>query len=108
VGPGPAEPPAGEPRWPRLLVRLRFAIVAAWLAAAAAAFVYLPSLAGALAGSFAMLALVPLQPFREFAFVMSVGILLDAFVVRSLLVPALVLLVGERSWWPSRRAPSVD
>ena len=62
----------------------------------------------ALAGSFAMLAFVPLQPFRELAFVMSVGILLDAFVVRSLLVPALVLLVGERSWWPSRRAPSVD
>jgi uncharacterized membrane protein YdfJ with MMPL/SSD domain len=28
--------------------------------------------------------------------------------VRSLLVPALVLLVGERSWWPSRRAPAVD
>ena len=62
----------------------------------------------ALAGSFAMLALVPLQPFRELAFVMAVGILLDAFVVRSLLVPALVLLVGERSWWPSRRAPAVD
>jgi RND superfamily putative drug exporter len=62
----------------------------------------------ALAGSFAMLAFVPLQPFRELAFVMTVGILLDAFVVRSLLVPALVLLVGERSWWPSRRAPAVD
>ncbi|HET9506613.1 MAG TPA: MMPL family transporter [Gaiellaceae bacterium] len=62
----------------------------------------------ALAGSFAMLAFVPLQPFRELAFVMAVGILLDAFVVRSLLVPALVLLVGERSWWPSRRAPAVD
>ena len=47
MGPAPAEPPAGEPRWPRLLVRLRYAIVAAWLAAAAAALVYLPSLAGA-------------------------------------------------------------
>ncbi|HVM69537.1 MAG TPA: MMPL family transporter [Gaiellaceae bacterium] len=57
----------------------------------------------ALAGSFAALALVPLRPFRELAFVMAVGILLDAFVVRTILVPALVLLFGERSWWPARR-----
>jgi putative drug exporter of the RND superfamily len=57
----------------------------------------------ALAGSFAALALVPLQPFRELAFVMSLGILIDAFVIRAILVPALVLLVGERSWWPAQR-----
>jgi RND superfamily putative drug exporter len=56
-----------------------------------------------LAASFALLALVPLEPFREFAFAMFVGILLDAFVVRSLLVPCLVALVGRRSGWPSRR-----
>jgi RND superfamily putative drug exporter len=57
----------------------------------------------ALAASFGMLALVPLRAFRELAFVMAVGILLDTFVVRTLLVPALVTLVGERSWWPGRR-----
>jgi RND superfamily putative drug exporter len=34
---------------------------------------------------------------------MFVGILLDAFVVRSLLVPCLVALVGRRSGWPSRQ-----
>jgi putative drug exporter of the RND superfamily len=34
---------------------------------------------------------------------MAVGIMLDAFVVRGVLVPALVSLVGERSWWPRRR-----
>ena len=62
------------------------------------------SIAGvALAGSFALLALVPLRPFREFAFTMAVGILVDTFLVRSLLVPALIALFGERSWWPSRR-----
>ena len=59
----------------------------------------------ALAGSFALLALVPLRPFREFAFVMAVGVLLDSFVVRTLLVPALISLVGEASWWPGRREP---
>jgi RND superfamily putative drug exporter len=53
-----------------------------------------------LAGSFAVLALVPLQQFREFAFVMTVGILLDTFVVRSLLVPSLIALFGRASWWP--------
>ena len=56
-----------------------------------------------LAASFGLLALVPLEPFREFAFAMFVGILLDAFVVRSLLVPCLVALVGRRSGWPSRQ-----
>jgi RND superfamily putative drug exporter len=54
----------------------------------------------ALAASFATLALIDLRQFREFAFAMSVGVLLDAFVVRSLLIPALISLVGERSWWP--------
>jgi putative drug exporter of the RND superfamily len=55
-----------------------------------------------LAASFGMLALVPLQPFRELAFVMAVGILLDAVVVRSLLVPTLLVLVGRASGWPGR------
>jgi putative drug exporter of the RND superfamily len=56
-----------------------------------------------LAGSFALLALVPIQPFRELAFAMAAGLLIDAFLVRTLLVPALIVLVGERSGWPGRR-----
>jgi len=62
------------------------------------------SVAGlALACSFAALALVPLQPFREFAFSMAAGILIDTFVVRTYLIPALIALFGRTSWWPSGR-----
>lgn len=57
----------------------------------------------ALAFSFATLAIIPLRQFHEFAFAMTVGVLLDAFVIRSLLVPALVSVFGELSWWPARR-----
>ncbi len=53
-----------------------------------------------LALSFAVLAVVPLSPFREFAFAMAVGIVIDVFVVRSFLVPSLVSLVGTASGWP--------
>ena len=62
------------------------------------------SVAGlALAGSFAALAIVPLKPFYEFAFAMSVGVLIDTFVVRSYLIPAMLALFGRVVWWPSRR-----
>jgi putative drug exporter of the RND superfamily len=56
----------------------------------------------ALACSFAMLALVPIDGFREFAFIMTAGVLLEAVVVRSLLIPALVSLFGDAGAWPSR------
>jgi len=55
-----------------------------------------------LAASFGMLALVPLRQFRELAFVMGLGVLIDALVVRSVLVPALLTLLGRYSAWPRR------
>ena len=80
-------------------MRLREAIAVAAPQAARAVTV-----AGlALAASFALLAIVPLRSFREFAFVMGVGVLVDTFLVRTLLVPALTSLFGERAWWPGRR-----
>ncbi len=55
-----------------------------------------------LAVSFALVGLIPVAPFQELAFAVAVGVLIDAFVVRSLLVPALVSLVGRASGWPGR------
>ncbi len=58
----------------------------------------------ALALSFTMLALVPITPFAVMAFSMGVGILLDTVLVRSLLVPALIVLFGGAGRWPRRSA----
>jgi RND superfamily putative drug exporter len=61
-----------------------------------------------LAASFALLWLVPVSGFQELACAMAVGLLLDAFVVRTLMVPALISLFGERSGWPGNalKAPA--
>jgi RND superfamily putative drug exporter len=56
----------------------------------------------ALASSFALLALIPLQDFVQLGLIVALGILLDAFVIRTLLVPALVLLVGRLGFWPAK------
>jgi RND superfamily putative drug exporter len=58
----------------------------------------------ALALSFAMLAIIPITPFAVMAFAMGVGILLDTFLVRSVLVPALVVVFGRAGRWP-RHSP---
>jgi putative drug exporter of the RND superfamily len=62
----------------------------------------------ALAGSFATLAIIPIDPFRSFAFAVCAGVIIDAFVVRTLMIPALLAVVGERSWWPARREVRVS
>ena len=68
------------------------------------------SVAGiALALSFAVLAVVPLDAFREFAFMMSVGVLIETFLVRSLLIPSLISVFGRTSTWPGRvRQPPLE
>ena len=55
-----------------------------------------------LAATFAALAVLPILFLVQLAVIVTVGVLLDTVVVRSLLVPALVLDIGPRSWWPSR------
>ncbi len=57
-----------------------------------------------LAGTFLVLAALPLVFLTEIGFVVAFGVLLDTFLVRSLLVPALVLKIGPKAWWPSSLA----
>ncbi len=57
----------------------------------------------ALAASLGTLALVPLRQFRELAFALVVGILIDALVVRTVLAPALLGVFGRLSGWPGHR-----
>jgi len=55
-----------------------------------------------LAASFLALTLIPLQDFFQVGTAVALGVLLDAFVIRPLLVPALVLLVGPVGFWPAK------
>ena len=55
-----------------------------------------------LAATFAALAVLPILFLLQIAFIVSFGVLLDTFVVRTLLVPALVQDIGPAVWWPSR------
>ena len=57
-----------------------------------------------LAATFSALAVIPLLFLGQLAFIVAFGVLLDALIVRSLLVPALTVEIGERIWWPGRLA----
>ncbi|WP_406718977.1 MMPL family transporter [Streptomyces althioticus] len=53
-----------------------------------------------LAATFAALMVIPLAFLVQIAFIVAFGVLLDTLVVRSLLVPALVIDIGPNAWWP--------
>ena len=55
-----------------------------------------------LAATFAALGVIPILFLAQIAFIVAFGVLLDTFVVRSLLVPAVSYDVGPAIWWPSR------
>ena len=57
-----------------------------------------------LAGTFMILAVLPLVFLTEMGFTVAFGVLLDTFLVRSILVPALALDIGPKIWWPSALA----
>jgi len=54
-----------------------------------------------LAGTFSVLMTLPVTFAFNIGFMVAVGILLDTFVVRTIMVPAAVELLGDRVWWPS-------
>jgi RND superfamily putative drug exporter len=61
-----------------------------------------------LAGTFAVLASLPLTAFAEIGFAVAFGVLLDTIIVRSVLVTSLNLDIGQNMWWPSALSRKAD
>ena len=59
-----------------------------------------------LAATFATLGVMPLVFMIEMGALVALGVLIDTFIVRSIVVPALALDLGPATWWPSRIHPS--
>jgi RND superfamily putative drug exporter len=60
-----------------------------------------------LAAVFAVLGVLPLVVLAQVGVIICVGVLLDTLVVRTLVVPAIALILGDRFWWP-RTVSGVD
>ncbi len=60
-----------------------------------------------LAGTFSVLTTFPLLNLFQLGFTVMLGILLDTFVVRAIMVPAIVMKLGELNWWPSKTPRAV-
>ena len=57
-----------------------------------------------LAAVFCVLGVLPLIVLTQIGIIVGLGILLDTFVVRTVIIPALFTLIGPRIWWPALRA----
>jgi len=57
-----------------------------------------------LAGTFAVLATLPIQVLVQFGIITAIGILIDTFIVRPFLVPAITIVLGRWAFWPSHMA----
>jgi RND superfamily putative drug exporter len=55
-----------------------------------------------LAAVFAVLGVLPLIALAQIGIIVCIGVLLDTLLVRTVLVPALAFVFGERFWWPSK------
>ncbi|MEJ3403479.1 MMPL family transporter [Rathayibacter sp. YIM 133350] len=55
-----------------------------------------------LAATFAALGVLPILFLAQISFIVAFGVLIDTFLVRSLLVPALAYDIGAPIWWPSK------
>lgn len=61
-----------------------------------------------LAATFAVFAVLPLVTMAQMGVIVGIGVLLDTFLVRTVLVPALALDLGRRFWWPGRLSAGGD
>ena len=55
-----------------------------------------------LAAVFAVLGVLPLITLTQIGIIVCIGVLLDTLLVRTLIVPALAFITGEKFWWPGR------
>jgi len=60
-----------------------------------------------LAGTFSVLTTLPLRDIFQLGFAVMLGVLIDTFIVRGLLVPSIVLVLKDWNWWPSRQREKV-
>jgi uncharacterized membrane protein YdfJ with MMPL/SSD domain len=56
-----------------------------------------------LAGTFAALTVSPIQTLSQVGTAVALGVLVDTFIVRAMLVPAIAAIVGRLNWWPAKR-----
>jgi len=49
-----------------------------------------------------VLGVLPVVALTQIGVIVCIGVLLDTLLVRTILVPALVFLTGDRFWWPSK------
>jgi RND superfamily putative drug exporter len=56
-----------------------------------------------LAAVFAVLGVLPLITLTQIGIIVCIGVLLDTLIVRTVVVPALTFITGEKFWWPSKK-----
>lgn len=61
-----------------------------------------------LAAVFCVLGVLPLIVLTQLGIIVGLGILLDTFVVRTVVIPALFTLIGPRIWWPALRPAEIE
>ena len=61
-----------------------------------------------LAAVFCVLGVLPLIALTQLGIIVGLGILLDTFVVRTVVIPALFTLIGPRIWWPAFRSDDIE
>jgi RND superfamily putative drug exporter len=55
-----------------------------------------------LAAVFLVLGVLPLLALAQIGAIVCIGVLLDTLLVRTVIVPALAFMVGEKFWWPAK------
>ncbi|MBA31820.1 MAG: hypothetical protein CL748_04765 [Chloroflexi bacterium] len=56
-----------------------------------------------LAGTFGIFTTLELRELFQLGFAVMLGVLIDTFIVRALLVPSMATILGKKSWWPNNR-----